>query len=106
MTDDSSPDFLHDRYYSKGSTRRNNQVEGTRGEGVRGKGVKGIKVSRHRNEVFTFVGEGNLENRDGRTFGGSPLMKGIKRIYRKRAMVKKPENTERPTKGLVRREEE
>jgi hypothetical protein len=29
-------------------------------------------------------------------------MTGIKRIYKKRAMVKRPENTERPTKGLVR----
>jgi hypothetical protein len=28
-------------------------------------------------------------------------MTGIKRIYKKRAMVKRPENTERPTKGLV-----
>ena len=34
------------------------------------------------------------------------MMIGIKRIYKKRAMVKRPENTERPTKGLVRREEE
>ena len=33
-------------------------------------------------------------------------MIGIKSIYKKRAMVKRPENTERPTKGLVRREEE
>jgi hypothetical protein len=41
------------------------------------------------------------ENRDGRTFGGMPLMTGIKRIYKKRATVKRPENTERPTKGLV-----
>jgi hypothetical protein len=32
-------------------------------------------------------------------------MTGIKRIYKKRAMVKRPENTERPTRGLVRREE-
>jgi hypothetical protein len=32
-------------------------------------------------------------------------MIGIKRIYKKRATVKRPENTERPTKGLVRREE-
>jgi hypothetical protein len=31
-------------------------------------------------------------------------MTGIKRIYKKRAMVKRPENNERPTKGLVRRE--
>jgi hypothetical protein len=31
-----------------------------------------------------------------------PLITGIKRIYKKRAMVKRPENTERPTKGLVR----
>lgn len=28
-------------------------------------------------------------------------MTGIKRIYKKRAMVKRPEKTERPTKGLV-----
>ena len=33
-------------------------------------------------------------------------MTGIKRIYKKRAMVKRPENTERPTEGLVRWEEE
>lgn len=33
-------------------------------------------------------------------------MTGIKRIYKKSAMVKRPENTERPTNGLVRREEE
>jgi hypothetical protein len=29
-------------------------------------------------------------------------MIGIKRIYKKRAMVKRPENTERPTKGRAR----
>ena len=33
-------------------------------------------------------------------------MTGIKRIYKKRATVKRPENTERPTRGLVRRGEE
>jgi hypothetical protein len=27
-------------------------------------------------------------------------MNGIKRIYKKRATVKRPENAERPTKGL------
>lgn len=31
-------------------------------------------------------------------------MTGIKRIYKKSAMVKRPENSERPTKGLRRRQ--
>lgn len=92
MTDDSSPDFLHDRYYSKGPTGTANK----RGEGE--KGGERIKVSPEC--------ERNSENLDGRTFGGMPLMTGIKRIYKKSAMVKRPENTERPTNGLVRREEE
>jgi hypothetical protein len=29
-----------------------------------------------------------------------PLINGIERIYKKRATVKRPENAERPTKGL------
>ena len=69
----------------------------------KGKGGEGYQVSRHRNEEIYIVCEGNSENRDGRTFGGRALMIGIKRIYKKRATVKRPENTERPTKGLVRR---
>jgi hypothetical protein len=90
---------------TKGPTHRNDQVKGT---GHEGKGERGKRVSSQSPSQpgIYVVCKWNLDNRDGRTFGGRPLMTGINRIYKKRATVKRPENTERPTKGLVRREEE
>jgi hypothetical protein len=35
-----------------------------------------------------------------RTFGGMPLITGINRIYKNRAMVERPDRAETPTNGL------
>jgi hypothetical protein len=80
---------------TKGPTHRNNQVKRD-GERGRRASSKSVAITTR----YYIICGGNSENRDGRTFGGMPLMTGIKRIYKKRAMVKRPENTERPTRGL------
>jgi hypothetical protein len=36
-----------------------------------------------------------------RTFGGMPLIMGINKIYKKSTTVKRPDNADAPTNGLL-----
>jgi hypothetical protein len=84
MTDESSPDSLHDRYYKKGEKEKS--------------------VGCHPSAAWSMTvvyGAAAL----GRTFGGMPLITGINRMYKNSATVKRPDSAETPTKGLRRRNE-
>jgi hypothetical protein len=47
------------------------------------------------------TGKGVKKNGARRTFGGMPLITGINRIYKNKAIVKRPDRAETPTNGLT-----